>query len=459
MATTKIWKIEKRLDHVLTYTSNVEKTFNKNYGTQSSIPYSDLHNVLDYATDEYKTEKQYFVSGINCFPEDAYNQMMITKKNKNTLKNKILAYHGYQSFKSGEVTPEIAHEIGVKLAEELWGDRFEVVVSTHLNTNCCHNHFVINSVSFVDGKMFYNNFKTYSMMRHLSDSLCDEYGLSVLKEKKCGKYNVNYNDVYQKYARANSYQNTAKKDLDFAIAQAYSFEDFKNIMKEMEYEIIFRYDKISIKGKNYKRNIRIERAFGEDYSIDNIKRRILEEQATRIPFISAYKIKGPNFFYKGEYVKSKKKPNGLENMFRHYSFLLKVSPVKTKNNYLSAKVRADVKQMHLYTEEADFLYNNKIKTKKELLDYKEKIKTKLNELLSSREGLWKARKLEKNETNIKDYTEKISGINDEISVIRKEMMMVEDIQTRIPKVEENIQEINEKKKERGKEKNKNERIK
>ena len=200
MATTKIWKIEKRLDHVLTYTSNVEKTFNKNYGTQSSIPYSDLHNVLDYATDEYKTEKQYFVSGINCFPEDAYNQMMITKKNKNTLKNKILAYHGYQSFKSGEVTPEIAHEIGVKLAEELWGDRFEVVVSTHLNTNCCHNHFVINSVSFVDGKMFYNNFKTYSMMRHLSDSLCDEYGLSVLKEKKCGKYNVNYNDVYQKYA-------------------------------------------------------------------------------------------------------------------------------------------------------------------------------------------------------------------------------------------------------------------
>ena len=87
MATTKIWKIEKRLDHVLTYTSNVEKTFNKNYGTQSSIPYSDLHNVLDYATDEYKTEKQYFVSGINCFPEDAYNQMMITKKNKNTLKN------------------------------------------------------------------------------------------------------------------------------------------------------------------------------------------------------------------------------------------------------------------------------------------------------------------------------------------------------------------------------------
>ena len=146
-------------------------------------------------------------------------------------------------------------------------------------------------------------------------------------------------------------------------------------------------------------------------------------------------------------------------MFRHYSFLLKVSPVKTKNNYLSAKVRADVKQMHLYTEEADFLYNNKIKTKKELLDYKEKIKTKLNELLSSREGLWKARKLEKNETNIKDYTDKISAINDEISVIRKEMMMVEDIQTRIPKVEENIQEINEKKKERGKEKNKNERIK
>ena len=187
MATTKIWKIEKRLDHVLTYTSNVEKTFNKNYGTQSSIPYSDLHNVLDYATDEYKTEKQYFVSGINCFPEDAYNQMMITKKNKNTLKNKILAYHGYQSFKSGEVTPEIAHEIGVKLANQLWGDRFQVVVTTHLNTGHLHNHFVINSVSFKDGKRFYDNKSSYGYMRHESDELCKEYGLKTREEKPTKK--------------------------------------------------------------------------------------------------------------------------------------------------------------------------------------------------------------------------------------------------------------------------------
>ncbi len=77
----------------------------------------------------------------------------------------------------------MAHEIGVKLAEELWGDRFEVIVSTHVNTNHIHNHFVINSVSFRDGKRYYDKRSTYAEIRHVSDCLCAEYGLSVLEEK------------------------------------------------------------------------------------------------------------------------------------------------------------------------------------------------------------------------------------------------------------------------------------
>ena len=272
MATTKIWKVQKRLDKVINYATNKEKTKN-NY---NEYEFNNINQVINYATNPDKTEKQFYTTGINCEVKDSVKQMQLVKMIYGK-ENGILAFHAYQSFNEGEVTPKIAHEIGVKLANEMWGDRFQVVVSTHLNTRHLHNHFVINSVSFKDGKKYYSNLTNTALLRKTSDEICEEYGLSVLKEKKCGKYNVNYNDVYQKYARANNYQNTAKKDLDFAIAQAYSFEDFKNIMKEMEYEIIFRYDKISIKGKNYKRNIRIERAFGEDYSIDNIKRRILEK--------------------------------------------------------------------------------------------------------------------------------------------------------------------------------------
>ena len=107
-------------------------------------------------------------------------------------------FHAFQSFAKGEVTPEIAHEIGVKLAQELWGDRFEVVVTTHLNTNCIHNHFCLNSVSFKDGKKYYDNHSTYALMRATSDRLCEEYNLSVLQEKKCEKSKIDYSKFYKK---------------------------------------------------------------------------------------------------------------------------------------------------------------------------------------------------------------------------------------------------------------------
>ena len=136
--------------------------------------YYEIHKVLDYAKQDYKTEQQYYVTGINCNEETAYKDMIQTKKHFRKEKG-ILAYHGFQSFAEGEVTAKIAHEIGVRLAEELWGDKYEVLVSTHLNTNHIHSHFVINSVSFVDGKKYINNRENYAMMRKISDELCKEY--------------------------------------------------------------------------------------------------------------------------------------------------------------------------------------------------------------------------------------------------------------------------------------------
>ena len=151
MATTSLWKIQNRIDKVINYTTNSEKTENKEM-------YKALHNTIEYATADYKTEKQYYVTGINCSTTDSVQDMLQTKKYYEKEKG-IVAYHGFQSFVEGEVTAKQAHEIGVSLAEELWGDKYEVLVSTHLNTNHFHNHFVVNSVSFVDGKKYYSNRK------------------------------------------------------------------------------------------------------------------------------------------------------------------------------------------------------------------------------------------------------------------------------------------------------------
>ena len=126
MAITKIWKFKSRLDQ-----------------------------LIEYAINGEKTEEKLYVSGINCIPDTAFYEMKNVKKQFFKTEG-IVCFHGIQSFVKDEVTPEQAHEIAVKLANELWGEKFQVIVSTHLNTNNIHNHFVINSVSFLDGKRFCN---------------------------------------------------------------------------------------------------------------------------------------------------------------------------------------------------------------------------------------------------------------------------------------------------------------
>ena len=195
MAVTKIWKVVKRMDHVISYAKDENKTkieFNQKY----EMLVDDLQNVIDYARNSDKTEKEYFVTGINCDSDSAYEEMQDTKRYYNK-KDKILAFHAYQSFAEGEVTPELAHQIGVQLANEMWGDRFQVVISTHLNTGHLHNHFVINSVSFKDGKKYYSNLTNTALLRKTSDEICEEYGLSVLKEKTC-KSGINFENFYKK---------------------------------------------------------------------------------------------------------------------------------------------------------------------------------------------------------------------------------------------------------------------
>lgn len=438
MATTKIWKVIKRMDHVIDYAANKEKTkaieFNNNY----EMLVDDLRNVIDYARNSDKTEKEYYVSGINCEPDSAYEEMQDTKKFYNK-EDKILAFHAYQSFKEGEVTPELAHKIGVQLANEMWGDRFQVIVTTHLNTKHIHNHYVINSVSFKDGLKYYDNHTNYAKIRHLSDEICKEYGLSVLQEKPTKK-KLNYDNFYKKSLYNDNYANNAKRDLDLAIRQAYSYDDFLYLMKKLDYEIIFRSNKISIRKEPYKRNIRIERRFGENYSIENIKRRILEEKAVRVPFIeSVYNYRTINYPFAKRHKRAKAK--GFIALYYHYCYLLKVFPNNVPQQKLPASIRADVARMEELSNEARFLYANNIKTLDDLINYKDETNFKINEILSQREKLWAKRKLSKDENEMHQIAEKISSLNDKLIKLRKKVEVCEDIKTRVPKINEKLDEL------------------
>ena len=444
MATTGIWKIEKRLDHVIDYVSNPEKTI------KSSESYQELHKFSEYDNLNFNTEEECYISGINCLPEDAYQDMMDTKDYWNK-KDGVLGYHAFQSFVEGEVTADKAHLIGMKLAEEMWGDRFEVIVTTHINTNHIHNHFVINSVSFKDGKKYNNCNENYALLRHLSDSLCQEYGLSVLDNSKIKKSKVNYENFYQRYVKKNTYHSIAKQDLDRAIGMAYSYKDFENIMIKMGYEITNRYGRLSIKREPYKKNIRIERAFGNNYTIESIEKRIETEIAPRVPFIEAY---NPNNQIKSHEEHKKDKAHGIYGLYKYYCYLLGVYTKQYPNKILTPALRVEVNKLNEISKQTQLLVSHKIETYQQLLFYKDTIEQDIKVLSTKKENLWRKIKRTKNDE------EKIA-IRNEIDVLtkllepkRKEVVLCEGIEKRLGVVKENIKEFDEK--EQGKERKKDE---
>ena len=442
MATTKIWKIESRLGKVIDYAKDKKKTLNK--------VCDELELVYNYATNAEKTEKQLFVTGINCTPEIAVEEMRLTKKHYGKT-DKILGFHAYQSFVQGETTPEIAHEIGVKLAQELWGDRFEVIVTTHLNTNCLHNHLVLNSVSFVDGKKFYDNRESYALMRATSDELCREYGLNVLEEKTCMKSKINYNNFLKKKYQNSNYYITTKEDIDRTIGQAYSYNDFENIMKAYGYTLTYRANKLSVCRVGYKRNIRIERAYGDSYSIDKITERIREENLTRVPFQEVYARRKYHSNYKLSKIKKldKKYRSSLYRLYTYYRYKLNSYRNKNSRKPLSEEQRKAINQMNRLSEEAKFLSRNKIHSAEELFLYKQLLNEEIRNLELEIRKVNRQIKEKKNQQMLVNLKLELYSKK---TFLKKEVEICEEIEKRIPKIKEELRE-----KENEKEREENER--
>ena len=164
------------MDDSIKYATNAEKT---------SVEV--LEGKIEYARNGEKTEKHIYETALNCFSAStAYSEMQRTKEKWHKTGG-VLGYHFIQSFKPKEATPKQVHQIGVEFARRCFGERFEVVIGTHLDRNHLHNHIVVNSVSFADGKKYHSNAKSYfGEIRKISDEICREYGLSVIEPQKKG---------------------------------------------------------------------------------------------------------------------------------------------------------------------------------------------------------------------------------------------------------------------------------
>ena len=194
---------------------------------------SNLQAVINYGKNGEKTEHGILVSGINCNVDTTYEEMALTKKFFHK-EGKTLGYHIIQSFKGYEVPPEKANQIGKELAEELWGDKYQVVICTHINKRNVHNHIIINSVSFVDGNKYHNSNAEIAFMKEASDRLCLNYGLSIVntpkadKEKEFRQKNIDY------FNRSDEKMKKVINDIDETIESVKKYSDFKLVMKALK---------------------------------------------------------------------------------------------------------------------------------------------------------------------------------------------------------------------------------
>ena len=449
------------------YVENPDKTMNpgiaklQGHAVMEEIDEQGLSDVIAYAVNEEKTRRktediceenatvmEQYVSGVNCTPTTARSEMLAVKKRFGK-DDGIMAFHGYQSFAPGECTPAMAHEIGVKLAEKLWGNRFQVLVATHLDkANHLHNHFVVNSVSFTDGLRYHRTNQDYREMREASDRLCREYGLSVVENPKTGK-TKHYGEWRAEQENRPTYRGLIKADVDEAIAKARTEKQFFHYLKEKGYEFKIGKD-ITVRPAGKERGLKLARNLGEEYTLEAIRRRILVqtvEKSTYSTWTEPRKPKQVSIVVRGN-VKKARKISGLRGLYLHYCYLLGILPKNrppVNPKQLHFLLREDLRKLDTISKETRLLCHYHIDTAEQLFSLKEDFEERISQLSDEREYLrYQSRNIQEPE-RLSEVRAEIEKLTENIRKLRKEAGLCDGIATRSGVIKEKMKTIQQEK--------------
>ena len=232
-----------------------------------------LSKAIAYILNPEKTDEKLLVSSYGCASETAAREFEWTRKiaeQKGMNPVRIIARHVIQSFEIGEVTPELAHEIGKQFADEILGGKYEYVLTTHIDKDHVHNHLIFNAVDFVNYHAYKSYKRIYYDMREVSDRLCKENGLSVIPPSQ--NKGMGYKE-YTEAKRGTSWKQKLKQTIDRLVITAKDYDDFLRLMQEAGYEIkTGKY--ISFRAKGQERFTR-SKTIGENYTEERIKERIV----------------------------------------------------------------------------------------------------------------------------------------------------------------------------------------
>lgn len=429
MAVTSLWRVKGYIGKVLLYAENPDKTTSpETIPSPAGVNRDTLEDVIAYAGREEATNQRQLVTGINCNAGTARSEMMAVKK-RFRKEDGTIAYHGYQSFREGEVTPEQAHRIGIRLAEELWGSRYQVLVATHLDkAHHLHNHFVVNTVSFVDGIKYYRSEKDYFAMQRESDRLCREYGLSVIENPQRGK-SKHYGEWRAEQEGRPTYLSLIKADVDTAIRQSMTERQFFYHLRQMGYDIKVGKD-ITVRPYDRPHGRKLVRNFGEGYSLENIRRRILAQsrpQREETPEPKRCRLHGD--------LKQAKKVTGFRALYFHYCYLLGVFPKKQnrQTGHVPHALREDLIRAEELTDEARLLSRHRIDTLEQLNAYQADVESRLSSITEQRKNLYRkqrTRAVLDDPGRQEQIRTEIAALTAQIKTLRREVKLCGDIAQR-----------------------------
>lgn len=426
MAVTKVFAIKRRMDDRVKYAVDREKTA--------------LDSKIVYATNPEKTEQVFFTEALNCSSVDTAFQEMQSTKRRFGKTDDVLGYHFIQSFAPGEVTPEQAHEIGMEFARRMFGDRYEVVIGTHLDKSHLHNHIVINSVSFVDGQKYHSSPESYyNEVRGTSDELCRENDLSVITPQGKGKH---YGEWKAEQDGRPTVRSIIREDIDRIIGEAYTYQTFLLLLQRNGYEIKSGPNRkyTAVRPPGAKRFIRLD-SLGDGYTEEAIKQRLMGQRSgvTQKPKQPVYHTK--HYRVKGKLARyPKRKITGFLALYFRYVYLLRGAR-RTKPSYRAAfPIRKEVIRLERYQKQLQYLMAQNITTPAQLAEQISTLETEIAKLTEERNPLYGERRAAPDEEAKAQCTAEIDRHTASLREKRRELALCRRIQADIPLVREQVQD-------------------
>lgn len=442
MATTGFWPVKGKLKDVIEYARNPDKT------TDPKFLDDDLYKTIRYTANDAKTDKTMYVDAINCPKKRAYEQMMATKQRYGKPGGNV-ACHGFQSFRTGEVTPEEAHAIGMETAWRMWGDEYEIVVTTHLNTENLHNHMVVNSVSFKTGRKFENHISDHYRLREISDAVCLEYGKSVLKDApfyggEKGAYWIHKNGGM-------THRDILKKDIESVLQYSRKPEDFERRLKALGYQFVRSADKyqhLSVKASDWKKPIRLS-SLGYTKEVINThfekhwENEYFYLEMNRNP---AYKAKRLPLLEYGKHLEFEISHSHdtavvlVDVIF--YIILQLILSIKDHNakeercQPLSPSIRMEVAKMNQIQKEYTLLADNDIHSAQELFSFADNLSGEIKGMETQRQQYRNLLRRPKPPEVEADLKQKCKDLSEKINPLRGKLRTAKSIVERYPKLQQ-----------------------